>query len=191
MNVARIYPLPNIPDAALQNNQVDTLARVLDENGGNIRIDHRFGDKDSIFGRYSFEQFNLFDTRGQGGCCIPTPASAASRFDFGPFISGGQNTVLAASGGAKRNSPVLVNEFIAGYARTNPLTKQSDYGHNSATSLGIQGINISPFTTGIPTMSISNVPGLSSYTALNGGPAFLPANPGQTSFQLQGQSFLD
>ena len=189
LNVASIYPLPNIPGAGLQNNRVDTLARVLDDNGGNIRIDHRFGDKDSIFGRYSFEQFNLFDTRGQGGCCIPTPASAASRFDLGPFISGGQNTVLAASGLALNEthifSPVLVNEFIAGYSRTNPLTEQSDFGHNAAASLGIQGINISQFTTGIPTMSISNVPGLSSYTALNGGPAFLPANPRQTSYQLQ------
>jgi hypothetical protein len=189
VNVASLYPLPNIPGAGLQNNRVDTLSRQLDDNGGNVRIDHRFSDKDSMFGRYSFEQFNLFDTRGQGGCCIPTPASAKSRFDLGPFIAGGQNTVLAASGLALNEShifsPTVVNEFIAGFARTNPFTKQSDFGHNAATSLGIQGINISQFTTGIPTINISNVPGLSAYTSLNGGPSFLPAHPVQTSYQLQ------
>jgi hypothetical protein len=96
LNVASIYPLPNL--SGFQNNRVDTLSRNLDDNGGNLRIDHKFSEKDSLFGRYSFEQFNLFDTKGQGGCCIPTPASAASRFDLGPFIAGGQNTVLAASG---------------------------------------------------------------------------------------------
>ncbi len=187
LNVASIYPLPNL--SGFQNNRVDTLSRNLKDNGGNIRIDHKFSDKDSLFGRYSFEQFILFDTKGQGGCCIPTPASAASRFDLGPFIAGGQNTNLAASGFAFNEthifSPTVVNQFIAGYARTNPLTRQSDYGHNAATSLGIQGINISSFTSGIPTINISGVPGFSSYTSLNGGPSFLPANPRQTSYQLQ------
>ncbi|MBV9081635.1 MAG: TonB-dependent receptor, partial [Acidobacteriaceae bacterium] len=189
LNVASLYPLPNIPGAGLQNNRSDFLSRSLDDNGGNIRIDHRFSEKDSMFGRYSLEQFNLFDTKGQGGCCIPTPASVASKFNLGPFIAGGQNTKLVASGFAFNEThvftPTLVNEFIAGVARTNPLTRQSDYGHNAATSLGIMGINLSPNTSGIPTINISNVPGLSDYTSLNGGPAFLPANPRQTSYQLQ------
>jgi hypothetical protein len=187
LNVASLYPNPNLP--GLFNNRVDTLSRNLNDNGGNIRIDHHFNEKDSLFGRFSYERFILFDTKGQGGCCIPTPATAASRFDLGPFIAGGQNTTLSASGLALNEthifSPTLVNEFIAGYARTNPLTLQSDYGHDAATSLGIMGINISKFTTGIPTTNISGIPGDPSYTSLNGGPAFLPANPRQTSYQIQ------
>ncbi len=186
-NVISLYPLPNLP--GLFNNRVDTLSRNLNDNGGNVRIDHRFNEKDSFFGRYSYEDFTLFDTKGQGGCCIPTPASAAARFDLGQFIAGGQNTDLKASGLALNEthifSPTLVNEFIAGYARTDPLTLQSDYGHNAATSLGIQGINVSRFTSGIPTINISGIPGDPSYTSLNGGPAFLPANPRQTSYQIQ------
>ncbi len=186
-NVANLYPNPNLP--GLFNNRVDTLSRNLNDNGGNIRIDQRFSEKDSLFGRFSYERFLLFDTKGQGGCCIPTPASAASQFDLGPFIAGGQNTTLSASGLALNEThifnPTLVNEFIAGYARTDPLTLQSDYGHEAATSLGIMGINISRFTTGIPTINISGIPGDPSYTSLNGGPAFLPANPRQTSYQIQ------
>jgi hypothetical protein len=187
LNVASIYPLPNL--TGLINNRVDSLSRVLTDNGGNLRVDHRFNDKDSFFGRFSYERFELFDTRGQGGCCIPTPASAAARFDLGPFVAGGQNTVLKASGLALNEthifSPTVVNEFIAGFARTNPLTQQSDYGHNAATSLGTQGINLSPFTSGIPTINITgNIQG-QNYTSLNGGPSFLPANPRQTSYQAQ------
>ncbi|MBV8865381.1 MAG: carboxypeptidase regulatory-like domain-containing protein [Acidobacteriaceae bacterium] len=187
LNVASLYPNPTQP--GLSNNLVETLNRNLNDNGGNIRIDHHFSEKDSLFGRFSYERFILFDTKGQGGCCIPTPASAASRFNLGPFVAGGQNTTLNASGLALNEthvfSPTLVNEFIAGFARTDPLTLQSDYGHDAATSLGIMGINISRFTSGIPTINISGVPGQNSYTSLNGGPAFLPANPRQTSYQLQ------
>ncbi|MBV8070300.1 MAG: carboxypeptidase regulatory-like domain-containing protein, partial [Acidobacteriaceae bacterium] len=187
LNVASLYPNPNLP--GLSNNLVTTLSRNLNDNGGNVRIDHHFGEKDSLFGRYSYERFILFDTKGQGGCCIPTPASAASSFNLGPFVAGGQNTTLDANGFAFNEthifSPTLVNEFIAGYARTDPLTLQSDYGHDAATSLGIMGINISQFTSGIPTINISGIPGQPNYTSLNGGPAFLPANPRQTSYQLQ------
>ena len=186
-NVASLYPLPNLP--GVSNNRVDVLNRDLKDNGGNIRIDHRIGDKDSLFGRYSFEQFLLFDTKGQGGCCIPTPASVQGKFDLGPFVAGGQNTNLAASGFAFNEThvftPTLLNEFIAGYARTNPFTTQSDFGHNTATSLGIMGINVNQFTTGIPTINVQGIPGQPDYTALNGGPSFLPAHPRQTSYQLQ------
>ncbi|MGH9585084.1 MAG: TonB-dependent receptor plug domain-containing protein, partial [Bryobacteraceae bacterium] len=117
-NVASIYPLPNLP--GLYNNRVDTLGRNLDDNGGNIRIDDMISEKDSLFGRYSYERFTLFDTKGQGGCCIPTPPGLS--FDLGPYIAGGQNTVLSASGLALHEThvftPTLVNEFIGGYART-------------------------------------------------------------------------
>jgi hypothetical protein len=185
-NVVSLYPLPNLPGTS--NNRVDSLNRNLTDNGGNVRIDHKISDRDTLFGRYSFEKFTLFDTRGQGGCCIPTPPSAAARFDLGPFIAGGQNTELTASGLAINEthvfSPVIVNEFLVGFARTNPLTTQSDFGHNSATSIGVQGINISEFSTGLPTINIQGTPGTPDYTAINGGPGFLPAHPRQTSYQV-------
>ena len=187
-NVASLYPDPN-NGTALVNNRIDVLSRDLKDNGGNIKIDQQLGEKDSLSVRWSFEQFELFDTKGQGGCCIPTPASAKSSFDLGPFIAGGQNTVLKASGGALNEThvfkPNLLNQVILGYARTNPLTQQSDYGHNSSTSLGIQGINVSRFTTGVPTINIQSISGNADYTSINGGPSFLPANPKQTTYQIQ------
>lgn len=187
VRIANLYPLPNLPGVV--NNRVDVLNRDLTDNGGNIRIDHKISDRDSLFLRQSYEEFDLFDTRGQGGCCIPTPPSIRSQYNLGPFIAGGQNTTLIAHGAAFNEthvfSPTVLNEFIAGYARTNPFTTQSDFGLNPATALGIAGINVNQFTTGLPTINFGGIPGQPGYTSINGGPSFLPANPRQTSYQIQ------
>ena len=168
-----LYPLPNA-GSGVNNNRLDVFNRDLKDNGGNARVDYRFNDKDSTFVRYSYEAFDLFDAKGQSGCCYATPAAAASKYDLGPYVSGGQITTLTASGLAFHEthvfSPTVVNELIAGFSRTNPLSTQSDFGRNSATSLGINGINLTQFTTGIPTIVPSATPGLQGVQALNGGP---------------------
>ena len=66
-----------------------------------------------------------------------------------------------------------------GFAKTNPETRQSDYGHQSSTSLGMQGINVSDYTTGLPNLNIQDITGIS------GGPAFLPVNPKQLHYQVE------
>lgn len=179
-NVASIYPLPNLPGNV--NNYVSAANRIVGDNGGNVRVDHRLGANDSLFVRYSYEKYSLDAPQGQAQCCLPTPASAASQFDLGPFVAGIQNTNLTAQGLSINEAHIfsanLVNEFISGYSRTIPFTVQSDFGHNSATSLGIQGINVSQFTSGLPNINIQE------FTGLSGGPAFLPANPRQTNIQL-------
>ncbi len=60
---------------------------------------------------------------------------------------------------------------------------QSDFGRNASTSLGIQGINISEFTSGIANININELTGLS------GGPNFLPVNPKQTHYQFTSNLF--
>ncbi len=185
--IVNLYPLPNAP--GLINNYIDTFDNTLNDNGGNVRIDNRFSEKDSIFSRYSYERYTAFAAKGQGGCCIRTLPGDQQKYNLGPFISGGQNTVLLTSGLALNEthvfSPTIVNQFIAGFAHTNPLTQQSDYGLNGATALGISGINISPSTTGIPTLNIYGAGSGATYTAINDGPNFLPSNPRQTSYQLE------
>jgi len=188
LNVASIYPLPTGPGSF--NNFTSTANQIIDDNGGNVRIDYHLSDKDSMFGRFSYEKYVQAApnplVQGQGTCCLPTPASAAAQFDLGPYVAGIQNTTLIAQGLALNEthlfSPNLFNEFRAGYARTNPFTTQSDFGHNSSTSLGIQGLNISPYTTGLPNFTIGSGCG-NEFTCLQGGTAFLPANPRQTDIQ--------
>jgi Carboxypeptidase regulatory-like domain/TonB-dependent Receptor Plug Domain len=190
LNVASIYPLPM--GAGSFNNFTSSANQVIDDNGGNTRLDYRLSDKDSMFFRYSFEQFLQTAPNplvgGSGTCCLPTPSFASGRFDLGPYVAGIQNTTLAAQGAAFNEthlfSPTLLNEYRMGYSRTNPFTFQSDYGHKSATSLGIQGLNVSQFATGLPNIQIGNSCG-AEFTCLQGGTAFLPAHPRQTNIQFE------
>lgn len=181
LNVASIYPLPNQPGNF--NNYVTTANRVSEDNNISFRVDHRFGERDSIFFRYNWGSFKLDAPQGQAACCLETPAEAAARFDLGPWVAGIQNTRLKTQGAGINYTRVitntLVNELRGGFARTVPFTFQSDFGHQAATSLGIQGINITEFTTGLPNMNIQD------FTGLSGGPAFLPVNPKQTHWQIE------
>jgi hypothetical protein len=188
LNVASIYPLPQTPGSF--NNFVSTANQIVDDNGGNGRLDYHPNDKDSAFVRFSYENFQQNApnplTGGQGTCCLPTPSFAASKFDLGPYVAGTQITSLIAQGMSINEThlfkPDVFNEFRAGYSRVNPFTKQSDFGHNSSSSLGIQGLNISSYTTGLPNFTIGGSCG-AEFTCLQGGTAFLPANPRQTDIQ--------
>lgn len=181
LTVASLYPLPNATGNF--NNYFDTAARTINDNGGNIRVDHTFSQKDSMFTRFSYENYGLVAPQGQSACCLASNPSQVKQYDLGPYVAGVQDTTLAAQGLAFDETHIfqanLVNDFRAGYVRTNPFTRQSDFGHNTATALGIQNINVSPFTTGIPNITPQD------FTGLSGGPAFLPANPKETDEQLE------
>ncbi len=181
-NIASIYPLPNNPGSSFDN-YISTPDREITDKAFSGRVDHRLSDNDSFFVRFNYGKFKLDAPQGQANCCLPTPPEAAARFDLGPFVAGIQNTKLTTHGAAfnysKILSPTLVNELRIGYANTAPFTTQSDYGINASTSLGIQGINISDITTGLPNIGITN------FTGLSGGPAFLPVNPSQFHYQVE------
>src|SRR5574341_79952 len=181
LNVASIYPLPN--GTGNFDNYTSTVNRTVRDHSFTGRIDHRAGDRDSFFVRFAYEKYKLDAPQGQAACCLPTPSDAASRFDLGPFVAGIQNTRLTTHGGAFNWThlfgPSVVNELRLGYAKTNPETRQSDYGHEAATSLGIQGINVNEFASGLPNLNIQDVTGIS------GGPAFLPVNPKQIHYQIE------
>ncbi len=185
LNIASIYPLPLGP--GLTNNYTSVVNRRAASDAFTVRIDHEFSERDKFFARYSFEDYSLNAPQGQANCCLPTPDFAKSKFDLGPFVAGIQVTTLRTQGLALNHthtfSPTLLLELRAGFARTNPKTVQSDFGHNAATSLGVQGINISDFTTGIPNINITDLTGLS------GGPNFLPVNPRQTHYQFDSNIF--
>ena len=181
-NVASIYPLPNNGSGNFDN-YTSTVDRTVRDDSFTGRIDHRAGDRDSFFVRFAYEEFSLDAPQGQAACCLPTPPEAAAQFDLGPFVAGIQNTRLTTHGAAFNWThlfgPSVVNELRLGYAKTNPETLQSDFGTEAATSLGIQGINVNEFASGLPNLNIQDVTGIS------GGPAFLPVNPKQIHYQFE------
>jgi hypothetical protein len=180
-NIASIYPLPNGPGNF--DNYISTANRDISDNVFSGRIDHRVSEKSSFFVRFNWGRFALDAPQGQAQCCLPTPPEAAARFDLGPWVAGIQNTRLTTHGAAFNHSWVLrnnlINEIRTGYARTVPFTFQSDFGRRAAESLGIHGINVTEFTTGLPNLNIAD------FTGLSGGPAFLPVNPKQFHYQVE------
>lgn len=183
-NVASIYPLPNTAGVADGNfdNYLSVANRTINDNQGTGRLDYQVSQKDSLFFRFQMQDFQLQAPQGQANCCLPTPADAAQKFELGPYVAGTQITSLRTSGGAlnwsRVWSPAIVGEFRTGWARTNPSTVQSDFGRASATSLGIQNVNLTDNSTGLPTINVAD------YTGLSGGPGFLPARPKQTTYQI-------
>jgi hypothetical protein len=180
-NIASIYPLPN--GQGNFDNYTSTVNREVTDNVLSGRIDHKVSDKDSFFIRFNWGKFKLDAPQGQAACCLATPAEAAARFDLGPFVAGIQNTRLTTHGTgfnySRVISPSFVNELRIGYASTSPFTFQSDFGTHAADSLGIRGINVTEFTTGLPNINIPDLTGIS------GGPAFLPVNPKQFHWQVE------
>ncbi|HEU4893087.1 MAG TPA: carboxypeptidase-like regulatory domain-containing protein, partial [Vicinamibacterales bacterium] len=181
-NIASVYPLPNTGSGSFDN-YISTPDREITDHAFSGRVDHKLSDNDSFFVRFNYGKYRLDAPQGQANCCLPTPAEAAARFDLGPFVAGIQNTRLTTHGMAFNYSkvikPQLVNELRIGYASTQPFTTQSDYGHRSAETLGIRGINVSEITTGLPNIDITN------FTGISGGPAFLPVNPAQFHYQIE------
>jgi hypothetical protein len=179
-NVASIYPLPTA--AGNFNNFTSVANSNLEDNSYTIRGDHQFSTNNNFFARFSRGAFTRDSPQGQAACCLPTPAEAAARFQLGPFVAGTQSTDLKTMGLSVNDThvftPTLINEVRTGFARTVPFTFQSDFGINAAESLGIRGINVSEFTTGLPNINIQD------YTGISGGPAFLPVNPKQTHWQI-------
>jgi hypothetical protein len=187
LNIASIYPLPNGP--GFTNNFTSEVANILSDNNGSARIDEQITAKNKLFGRWSYETLYLNTPIGGAGVAtaMATPSAVKSKFDLGPFVSGGQVTTLVDAGLAIDDSqvisPSLVNEFLTGYARLNPHTLQSDYGLNPATALGINGFNINQATSGLPSLTVTN------YTGINDGATYFPLNNIETVLQWQDTLF--
>src|SRR6201999_1956005 len=50
-----LYPLPNLPN----NQETVPYSQPDSDNFGQIRIDHTFSDRDSLFGRYTIDDDNI------------------------------------------------------------------------------------------------------------------------------------
>ncbi len=62
-----LYPLPNANNPTLGYNYVSQPVRRLNEGEFDIRLDHNFSPKDSMFGRFSYDQATSFVPGGSPG----------------------------------------------------------------------------------------------------------------------------
>jgi carboxypeptidase family protein len=105
--VVQLYPAPNVNGSGF--NYANQPTRKLNEGTWDVRVDHNFSSKDSIFARFSYDQATNFVPGGS-----PT-WSEANAFGSNQHIENhGRNAVVTET---HVFSPNLINQFTAGYNR--------------------------------------------------------------------------
>ena len=145
-NVANLYPDPNTAGtSAASGLYTSSPTKVDDFDQFTVRIDHRFNESNTLFGRYSFSKENRFDTFDSfcaGSNNVP---------GFGcNTLNGGQQAVLdyvALLGATK------VNEARMSFTKVRGGIFQQNAGNDVSTQLGILGTSRNPIDFGVPVIS--------------------------------------
>lgn len=166
-----LVPLPNVPGAGFTNNYQANTGYNVTTTTYDAKIDQRVAANDLLTGRFGWQRNNnnqqpIFGLAGG-------PAAGA-------FEGKGVNTVWnAAANYTHVVSPSLFTEFRAGVDHYRNTAQQSDYGTSASSEIGVPGVNLDPFTSGLVGMDIA---GFSS--PLVGYSASIPWVRAETSIVL-------
>jgi hypothetical protein len=164
LKIADQFPDPNF-SGLVGRNYANDVAQKNDNNQGNARVDHRFGDSDSIFVRYSILDY----IRTRFGTIPLTGTLDDVR---------GQN---AALNWVHTFSPSVLNELRVGFNRNRYLTPpEGSVGENPARDLfGFSNTTTDPVTSsGLPAFSFTG-----GFSGLGPGSQF-PQNAITQTWQL-------
>ena len=128
--IMNLYPLPNLP--GLANNYSSSPPRTAAPIQGDLRIDHRFSDSDSLFVRYSNSTSGNIVNPGY------FPQYAGGPIFPGNYSSNGDQTVV---GYTHVFSPSFLAEFRAGYSRIDNTGVNFNQGSDFMNQIGIPGID--------------------------------------------------
>jgi Carboxypeptidase regulatory-like domain len=154
MNVLALYPAPLLP--GVTNNYVSAPSRTQNDGTMDIRIDHRFSDRNNFYARYSYNHTTTTTPH-----VLPTAPNGID-----PVGSTGGYTDQA-------NQNIQLNEVYtlnprtiavlqASYSRWALQSLQTGYGRAEATQLGIPGVNIDADSSGIPGITLTTGQGIQS-----------------------------
>lgn len=127
------YPIPNVTNDPNVNFS-SVPVRTLNEGEFDVRLDHNFSSKDSVFARFSYDQANSFVPGGSPGF------AEANGFASNQNISNhGRNVALSETHIFNDRN---INQFTAGFNRIfNHIKSQGDRSCEAA-NLGIAGADI-------------------------------------------------
>ena len=169
---ARILAL--LPPANANGNGYNYIANPVETThraNFDIRVDHKFSDKDNSFYRFSYEDQPSL---------IPPPFPG-SLIDGGGFFSGVEDnsyrSLALSESHLFRTS--LVNEFRLGYNRINSHRYQFNYNVDVSGQVGFPGVPFTPINGGLPQLTFGD----GSAPTL-GSPTFLPSVEIQNTYVL-------
>ncbi len=142
-------PTPNLPSTSGSNNYFSLLPFHKDTWSYDGKVDYNITDQDRISVRMSYARPEIFQSPVFGAVA---GGPAAGNFEG----TGIQNTYSSGINYDRVFSPTLVMELRAGVAYYHNEALPSSYGQNSATALGIPGVNIGQFYSGIVGVNIGS-----------------------------------
>jgi len=143
--ILSFVPLPNL-GSALTSNYAGATSRKKDYNSFDVKVDHAQTDNDRFSVRYSFQRpvvtdpgrFGIYGGGGKG------------------FAATGINrTQSAAVNYIHLFSPTFVSEYRVGLSRYSNKAQNLDYGTKASDAIGIKGVNLDDWSSGLSSMNIS------------------------------------
>jgi hypothetical protein len=137
----KLYPTPDANNPASNINYVNQPVRRLNEGTGDIRVDHNFSSKDSIFGRFSYDQATNFVPGGS-----PTWAEV-NAFGSNQHINNhGRNAVVSETHVFSSNT---INQATVGFSRIFNHILSFGTGSCEAAIIGIPGADLGSQCDGV------------------------------------------
>ena len=180
LKVAALYPQPNAGAAVTGPNYTATGTKVYFGHTFDIKIDHHFNDRNTLRGRYSFNQVAVN---------VPGLFPDTGTFNPGSGTSGiggsfpGQNKTRAQNfllNYVRVITPNVLVELNASYLRDFINSQNINYGKNVASQLGIPGVNLAdPQTSGLSGFAVQGFQNL-------GDSVFTPLLEIDNSYEYRG-----
>jgi hypothetical protein len=170
--ILALVPMPNVPGAGFTNNFANVTGFAKDSTQFDIKIDQNLRAADRLTFRYSLQKVvtNLQPLFGLAGG------------DTGGGLegTGSQKSFNTALEYVRVISPSLLMELRGGIDHYRNVNRQSDYGSDASSQLGIPGVNMDPFTSGLVTISL----GTSYASPLVGYDANIPWDRGESNIDV-------
>jgi hypothetical protein len=142
LNYLKLFPAPNTPGCTvstqtptancLTNNYIISPSVTQFSNTFDVRVDHRFNDKNLFFARYDYNKVTSFFPPALG--TVNGLQISGGRYNFdGPATDYASQLGL---GYTHIFSPRLIADFRAAYTRINNLSLPLNYGKNADTTVG-------------------------------------------------------
>ncbi|HEY6337839.1 MAG TPA: carboxypeptidase-like regulatory domain-containing protein [Candidatus Sulfotelmatobacter sp.] len=129
-----LYPVSNASNAALGYNFTNVPVRKLNEGEFDIRLDHNFSSKDSVFARFSYDQAVSFVPGGSPGFAEQGAFASTQN-----ITNHGRNVAVSETHLFSDNT---INQFNAGFNRIFNHILSFGTGTCEAAKIGIQGADL-------------------------------------------------
>jgi len=178
-----LFPAANIPGAPPTANYTSNVNNQYFAKTIDARVDHRFNDKNSMFGRFTYNPTTtVYPT------LYPQVKAYGVTINPGNGIYPGNSTENAQSymlDFVHIFSPTLVMELKAGFTRLNIATLSANQGTNLSDKFGIPGADVNQYVSGLMNTSINGYTGTGSCNTL-GDCTSVPIYEIDNNFQEEG-----